>query len=536
MAIVIGVAILLYSHWARLQVEGEVESLFRAHVDSVALLVEEGAREAAASTSLIYELTEEHLSTAAELLPIAREAGQKQSNRPVDEAWTVHLVFSDDAPPQGEWGPVPEDERTRFLDQLDGAGPDELVDTGLAADLGLLCLYRKTGAGLSLVCQSAEKVNALRAKTGIGPLLRGVVKEDVRFVALQDATGVLAIAPSTDLLTKWGEDPMLEASLIGESDGTLSRLRQVNGQPVFEGLIPFEMADESKVVLRIGIDASPLLEVRENLEQRYNVMVALAAGVVLLVGLLSWFFWRWQEKEAAMQALLASQAEQQKHWQTIGQMAATVAHEVRNPLNTVAMVSQRLQTEFSIDGEERADFDEMVGLLLSESKRVGQVIQEFLDLGAPLKLQLEQIDVEDSLNTALLPMQIRAEKEGKTIALIHRGGGRVVLDDMRFRQMVTNLVGNALDAVSEGGEVVVRSECSPTGLQLKVVDNGMGLNEDEVKNVIHPFVSLKASGTGLGLPLVKRFTDLHGGEFTIESKRGKGTTARIVIPAPTGSR
>lgn len=455
LALATGAALLAYGRWGHLRDVEATRRLFEAHADSVAALVGEGAREAALSTSLLYEMAD------------AVEGDGE----------------ADAGAPDG------------------GAGP-------LLAEL--------------------------RRETGIGPLLRGVVRQDVLYAALQDAEGVLAVAPSEAWLSPWAADPALAGALGGAGSGGASRLRRAGGADVFERLVRFGMPDDSTVLLRVGIDASALLGAEEESRRRFVVLAILVAGIALLVGLLTALVWRWQARREELQRVLDAQRAERDHWETIGRMAATVAHEVRNPLNAITMISQRLGREFSVGEADRAEFGEMTEMLRAEAARVNRVVTDFLDLGKPLRLSVRETDVREAVEAALAPGRLRAEKEGKILEAGHGFPGAAPLDGERLAQILGNLVDNALDALPGGGRVRVATAREGGSLRITVADDGPGMTAEELREVVKPFVSLKASGTGLGLPLVDRMVRAHGGAFALRSAPGEGTTAEILIPARGG--
>jgi len=530
----IGAVILVYGYWESQKVVDEIELLFNSHVDSVAALVKEGTREAATSTALMYQLTEEHLLTTAHLLSVLQNTNWAETDILKEEEWRVHLIAKTDGTFQGEWGPIPDETKVTFIKWMGQAEQGELVDDGPVGELGLLCLYHNIKDGMAVICRDEKLLSKLRKETGIGPMLKGVIKKDIRYVALQDAEGILAVAPSHELLSQWKDDPFLETFLKNKNNKKASRLIQVQGKTMFEGLIPFQMADDSTVILRVGIDASILMNIQENSNRRYTLMVILVIGIIILVNLLTWLLWRQQIKKEEIDRILAIREEQQRHWETIGKMAATVAHEVRNPLNTIAMASQRMKSEFSITNKEKKEFNEMIDIIQSESKRVGRVVTEFLDLGKPLNLQIKKIEAKAAVNHACLSSKMRAEKEDKILELDNYCTREVELDQERFLQMMINVIDNALDAIPKKGKIIVRAECLDDGLHIKVIDNGEGLTSEKEAEVMKPFVSFKSTGTGLGLPLVKRLAEAHRGTFELKSILGQGTTAYIFIPSFRG--
>jgi signal transduction histidine kinase len=158
------------------------------------------------------------------------------------------------------------------------------------------------------------------------------------------------------------------------------------------------------------------------------------------------------------------------------------------------------------------------------------VVSEFLQLGRPLELEPESLPVRTVLEEALVPQRIRAEKEGIRLHCEPVADGSIRLDRRRFTQVVTNLVGNAFDAVGPGGEVRVSIRLGSAGLHLAVQDNGAGMDSETLERVQRPFVTTKARGTGLGLSIARRLVEAHGGDLQLSSVPGKGTEARVFLP------
>jgi len=523
----LGGAVLVYGYWERDQVLGELTQLFQGHVESVASLVKEGAREAATATSLIYQLTEEHLSTTAYLLKPTHESSRIDGDSRLRDPWRVRLRFDSAGDVTGDFGPVPQDKHAEFIKYIQQAEPGVLIDDGVVRDCGLHCLSRRIAEGLVVICGDAERLNRLRREIGIGPLLKGVVQRDVLYVAIQDQSGILAAAPSIEHISSWSDDPELERVLSADKK---MRLRLEEQPAIFEGLIPFEMADGTLALLRVGVDASILLKVRASSQKRYLTVVALVCGIVLMTILLTWIFYRFRLSQQASERTIVEQRQQREHWESIGQMASTVAHEIRNPLNTLGMITQRLPREFSVPEEQKEEFNDLLGLLQSESERVNRVITEFLNLGRPVVLNKTRVNLAEAMRDALLAVQIRAENEGLFLKIDNRCDRTVELDLDRFQQILGNLVGNALDAIAKDGRITVTSQCDNEQVVIAISDNGPGIEREAIEHVLKPFVSFKSKGTGLGLPLVKRLVEAHGGRFELVSNPSQGTVARFTIP------
>jgi signal transduction histidine kinase len=127
---------------------------------------------------------------------------------------------------------------------------------------------------------------------------------------------------------------------------------------------------------------------------------------------------------------------------------------------------------------------------------------------------------------------MRAEQENKHVDLGVEHERDVSLDRRVFGQILSNLVGNGLDAIAEGGTVTVTARCERDGLVVLVRDDGAGMDRETLERVQRPFETTKPRGTGLGLPVARRLAEAHGGELTLSSEPGRGTTARLLLPAP----
>jgi len=168
--------------------------------------------------------------------------------------------------------------------------------------------------------------------------------------------------------------------------------------------------------------------------------------------------------------------------------------------------------------------------LVSETDRVDHVVTEFVELGRPIELKAESVPCEEAVYEAVIPLRLRADQEGKHLVVQVPAGSLVYLDRLRFSQIVRNLVNNALDAVNQTGTVRVTAACQADGLHLVVEDDGSGMTAEQLEQAQRPFVTTKAKGTGLGLPLAMRLAEAHGGSLTLASAPGRGTQARLFLP------
>ena len=219
---------------------------------------------------------------------------------------------------------------------------------------------------------------------------------------------------------------------------------------------------------------------------------------------------------------------------------ANMSHELRTPLNAIIGFSDALMVGFP-DHSCRERCTGYLGHIQSSGSHLLSLINDILDLS---KIEAGDMRIEPA-PTAIAPLVaecldlVRGRADAKGIVLATAGLDRVPaaeVDPRRLRQILINLLGNAVKFTPEGGRVIVEAECDGRQLTLTVNDTGIGMTEEEVAVALAPFgqnptqVGRGEAGTGLGLPLARHLAELHGGSLTVTSISGRGTTVTVVIP------
>ena len=214
-----------------------------------------------------------------------------------------------------------------------------------------------------------------------------------------------------------------------------------------------------------------------------------------------------------------------------------VSHDIRTPLNAILGYSELLQ--FGIDSE--AERDEAIKSIRVSGTTLLQLVNDVLDLAkmdaGELALQPEPVCLSRLTDEVFSSFRMAAAEKG--LELVNQTGGvpMVLLDGHRFRQILFNLVGNAVK-FTERGSVTVAASCVGTGIDVSVSDTGCGIAPDLLTRIFDPFVQAqdpshsadRAGGTGLGLSICRRLVEAMGGELDVESELGKGSTFRARIP------
>lgn len=210
-----------------------------------------------------------------------------------------------------------------------------------------------------------------------------------------------------------------------------------------------------------------------------------------------------------------------------GQLAAGTAHEIRNPLTVIKGYAQILNQKLA--GNENQEY---IIMMLEEIKRIEEIVQDFLLLAKPPQ-HLEDIDFND-----LLPKFWQLVKvDCQTVQVkFHLADGLPCIrgDVQQLKQVLLNLVNNALQAMKNKGELIFSTFFDGFQVGVKITDSGMGISPENIEKIGHPFFTTKESGTGLGLMVSYRIIQQHGGFVRVESKLGEGTT--FILFFPVGSK
>ncbi len=217
-------------------------------------------------------------------------------------------------------------------------------------------------------------------------------------------------------------------------------------------------------------------------------------------------------------------------------LAAGVAHEVRNPLNSLQINVGILEQELlELLPDRDAHVFAVLRKIAGEIKRLDDFVSEFLRFTRPPKLNVERLPVRPLLTDLAAFITPECSKKGVALDVDLRGADTAWVDGFQLKQAILNLVLNALQATPTGGHVVVRTSGDKRRLVVAVSDDGEGMSAETREKVFTPFFTTREEGTGLGLPLVRRIVEQHGGSVEISSTPGEGTTVTLVFPAPRGS-
>jgi two-component system sensor histidine kinase HydH len=206
-----------------------------------------------------------------------------------------------------------------------------------------------------------------------------------------------------------------------------------------------------------------------------------------------------------------------------------MAHEIRNPLNSISGYSQHLKGKFGSNTTEGKALD----VIVKEVERLNRVITQLLDFSRPREPEFEQLDLNHIVRQTLELIERETASQG--VVVVKELDGKEIMVSGHadsLKQLLLNLLLNALQAMPDGGVLTVETGSSGGRIFLRVTDTGPGIPEEDQEAIFEPFYTTRASGTGLGLAIVHRIVLDHGAEIRVESSPGAG--AALIVRFPEG--
>ncbi len=300
-----------------------------------------------------------------------------------------------------------------------------------------------------------------------------------------------------------------------------------NGERRYELVKPVRLDGDPMGFLSIGVS----MDVVDNAWwQSLWSMVGLGCGILAL-GMLGFAAILYNQR-FHMQEIKALEAEvdRREHLSMMGNLAATVAHEVRNPLNAISMGLQRLKAEFQPTQDE-SEYSRFIELMRAEVHRLNSIVEEFLTLARPLSIKPDLVKVDQLLKDLTTLTEGDAASLGVEVAVEHHGPRPVVKADPDYlKQVLLNLILNGLQAMPEGGKLTIETSIRDGRMRLSVSDTGTGIASENLTRIFEPYFTTKSEGSGLGLAIARRIVESHGGTIEVTSEKGTGTRFDIVLP------
>lgn len=233
-------------------------------------------------------------------------------------------------------------------------------------------------------------------------------------------------------------------------------------------------------------------------------------------------------KDVTERVQMAERLEHSRRLAELGEMAARVAHEVRNPLNAITGAAHFLSSEYKND----STILKFCDLIIRQASRMNQVASDLLAVSRPSSLRLTEVNINAVLEQSIDSLCDNLRRQG--IVVRPNFGQDVPIikaDELQIEQALHNILRNAIEAMPEGGVLTASTAACGAGVEVTIEDTGPGIPEQDRERIFQAFFTTKARGTGLGLTIVKRVLENHGGDIKIEQPDKGGTRIVIRLPA-----
>mgnify|MGYP001099441849 CR=1 FL=1 len=308
--------------------------------------------------------------------------------------------------------------------------------------------------------------------------------------------------------------------LFRSSAGDAVRLLAEGGKQTAEARLTTPMG-----TLVVGLDAAQHASRIDQMRRQFFLFAALLLGLGLFF---SWLLYRYQQADLTRTRTFERLLAREHEAAALGRATATIAHEVRNPLNAISMGLQRLILQSNqLDTEQQ----ELIGAMTESTRRAGAIITELQRFTRKLQPRPEQIDPFDLLQRLLPLYRQRCADQQIELSCTNSSTGTILADPDLVAEVLENLLKNSIEAQPNGGFVRIDLDQAAEGTKLTITNGGLLLTNEDVARLGEPYFTTKTKGTGLGLALCRRIAEAHGGSLEIVADcQRQQLTVRLTLP------
>jgi PAS domain S-box-containing protein len=226
---------------------------------------------------------------------------------------------------------------------------------------------------------------------------------------------------------------------------------------------------------------------------------------------------------------LEEEAKRNEKLSAMGELASGVAHEIRNPINAIGMIAQRLNKEFTSTSNQN-EYSDITNLLRTEVNRINKIITQFLSYAKPIELNPKPVKIKSLFDEVYQLFESQAKQKGISIIKLYSDSIIINIDHDLIKQTLMNIIQNAIDAVSYKGEVNLKYLKVKHDVLIEISDNGVGIPDEQQKKIFDLYFTTKKDGNGLGLSISQKIISQHNGSIGFISKVNEGTTFKIILP------
>jgi len=370
-----------------------------------------------------------------------------------------------------------------------------------------------------------EKLIELKSRIGLQLLIASLENEQMIEYAsfVDDQFKVLADYEPSRIGTI---DERQEYSNVLDS-GESYVFRQGNVVEIYH---PLEFTYNYRGVFKLAFKQPRVEQLYQNASRItiFNSIGIMALAIVAAVVILQLY-----QRNLKRLELMERQIRENEKMVSLANLTAGVAHEVRNPLNSISITIQRLQMEFNPkNDEDTEEYRSLTTTMKKEVDRINTIVTDLLDFSSPFSPKKTKFMVDDFLNESVALFKEEAAK--KSVMVIQKSNSNGVEffgDREKLTQVLINLLRNALDATVENGTITIFSQSDrDQKWELKVKDDGEGISKNNLNQIFDIYFTTKGTGSGLGLYITRKIIQAHHGSIELKPNVGKGVTAIISLP------
>lgn len=319
------------------------------------------------------------------------------------------------------------------------------------------------------------------------------------------------------------------------TEGTTTSVKELviprpgSSDKIIDIAIPVVVQDKNRGHVSLGLSEGRIISSRSR-EFATITRRGIRYLFLALVALFSSFFLCWSLLGRVEG--LEGKLERKSRMAYVGTLASGLVHEIRNPLNGINLNLSLLEEEIAeAEGVERGRFERLLGRIKPNLSHLERISTEFLRFARPPELELEPCDPGKIVEGAADFLSLQARNQGVEIAVeLDPAVGEILLDESKIRQILLNLMVNALQAMPEGGKLSILSERIRDDWVLSISDTGVGISPENQQKLFGLFFTTREDGVGLGLAIVERLVKDHDGTITVDSEPDQGTCFELHFP------
>ncbi len=368
---------------------------------------------------------------------------------------------------------------------------------------------------------------------GTGALIQKFERSgSIYYIVCQDEEQIIAATKGvSELKSIWG-DPFLGSAFVKEK--TAHRI--LPGEKYYFETVRAFRVNGKKYLLRVCIKAKYIRRLELHLIRRLALQGFVFSFIIIILVLYfinihsNRVLEREHDNMLAEVERISRQLRQQERTAAMGRLAAGVAHEIRNPLNAIQILVQRMEREIEPNAADEEKFTNFTRVIRDEIKRLNEIVKQFLDFASAKQPEFTDCDPAAlAKDIAFLESGVAKQKNINIKFSAEKNLSTINADCQLLKQALVNVIKNAIEATGKNGEINVSVFQKDKATHFVIEDTGEGMSEEEQEKAFDLYYSTKNHGTGLGLAITRRIIDAHNGEIIITSREPKGTAVTIRI-------